>query len=124
MVAFVVVVALCIDRPLILFLSIQVNLALSVIYSRHLLATVLANWSDGGMITSDLLDNSDEVQLIGLLDILQRMESKELFEKVSQHRMFLRNPVHTKPGKFENASFILVHTCSHEQTKTLVRTSK
>ena len=34
------------------------------------------------MITSELLDNSDEVQLIGLLDILQRLESKELFEKV------------------------------------------
>jgi len=85
---------------------------------------VLANWSDGGMITSDLLDNSDEVQLIGLLDILQRMESKELFEKVSQHRMFLRNPVRAKPDEFENESFIIVHTCSHEQTKTLVRTSK
>lgn len=28
------------------------------------------------------MDNSDEVQLIGLLDILQRLESKEPFEKV------------------------------------------
>lgn len=35
------------------------------------------------MITSELMDNSDEVQLVGLLDILQRLESKELFEKVS-----------------------------------------
>jgi len=29
------------------------------------------------------LDNSDEVQLIGLLDILQRLESKERFEQVA-----------------------------------------
>lgn len=35
------------------------------------------------MITSELLDNSDEVQLIGLLDILQRLESKERFEQVT-----------------------------------------
>ena len=35
------------------------------------------------MITSGLLDNSDEVQLIGLLDILQRLESKERFEQVT-----------------------------------------
>lgn len=34
------------------------------------------------MITSGLMDNSDEVQFIGLLDILQRLENKELFEKV------------------------------------------
>ena len=35
------------------------------------------------MITSELLDKSDEVQLIGLLDILQRLESKERFEQVT-----------------------------------------
>ena len=64
-------------------LLFQVNLALSVIYSRHLLAILLGNWCDCGMITSELIDNSDEVQLIGLLDILQKLESKELFEKVS-----------------------------------------
>lgn len=28
------------------------------------------------------MDHSDEVQFIGLLDILQRLENKELFEKV------------------------------------------
>ena len=68
---------------LILYLLLfQVNLALSVIYSRHLLAILLGNWCDCGMITSELIDNSDEVQLIGLLDILQKLESKDLFEKV------------------------------------------
>ena len=63
-------------------LLFQVNLALSVIYSRHLLAILLGNWCDCGMITGELIDNSDEVQLIGPLDILQKLESKELFEKV------------------------------------------
>ncbi|XP_068674922.1 zinc finger ZZ-type and EF-hand domain-containing protein 1-like [Montipora foliosa] len=60
----------------------KVNLALSVIYSRHLLAILLGNWSNSGMITSEMMDSCDEVQLIGLLDILQRLEGKELFEKV------------------------------------------
>lgn len=73
--------AICPNLILYLFLF-QVNLALSVIYSRHLLAILLGNWCDCGMITSELIDNSDEVQLIGLLDILQKLESKELFEKV------------------------------------------
>ena len=54
-----------------------------MIYSRHLLAILLGNWCDCGMITSELMDSSDEVQLVGLLDILQRLENKELFEKVS-----------------------------------------
>ncbi|XP_022784131.1 zinc finger ZZ-type and EF-hand domain-containing protein 1-like [Stylophora pistillata] len=60
----------------------KVNLALSVIYSRHLIAILLGQWPQGHLITSELMDNSDEVQFIGLLDILQRLESKELFEKV------------------------------------------
>ena len=44
---------------------------------------LLGNWPEGHMMTSELLDNSDEVQLIGLLDILQRLESKERFEQVA-----------------------------------------
>lgn len=64
----------------------QINLALSVIYSRHLIAILLGNWTEDRMITSELMDNSDEVQLIGLLDILQRLENKELFEKVTRTR--------------------------------------
>lgn len=74
--------AIC-PNLIVYLLLFQVNLALSVIYSRHLLAILLGNWCDCGMITSELIDNSDEVQLIGLLDILQKLESKELFEKVS-----------------------------------------
>ena len=74
--------AIC-PNLIVYLLLFQVNLALSVIYSRHLLAILLGNWRDCGMITSELIDNSDEVQLIGLLDILQKLESKELFEKVS-----------------------------------------
>ena len=73
--------AIC-PNLIVYLLLFQVNLALSVIYSRHLLAILLGNWCDCGMITSELIDNSDEVQLIGLLDILQKLENKELFEKV------------------------------------------
>jgi len=62
--------------------SFQVNLALSIIYARHLLAALLSDWPEGQAINVELLDNCDEAQLIGLLDIIQRMEGKETFEKV------------------------------------------
>ncbi|XP_031567894.1 zinc finger ZZ-type and EF-hand domain-containing protein 1-like [Actinia tenebrosa] len=61
---------------------VKVNLALSIIYARHLLAAILSDWPEEQVITSELLDKCDEIQLIGLLDIIQRMESKETFENV------------------------------------------
>ena len=58
------------------------NLALSIIYARHLLAALLSEWPEDEVLNAELLDNCDEVQLIGLMDIVQRMEGKDTFEKV------------------------------------------
>ena len=59
------------------------NRALCILYSRHVLSRLLAEWPDEQELTSEILDSGDEVQLIGILDLLQRIESKESFEKVS-----------------------------------------
>ncbi|KAK3717323.1 hypothetical protein QZH41_011553, partial [Actinostola sp. cb2023] len=61
---------------------VKVNLALSIIYARHLLAALLSDWPEDEVLNAELLDNCDEVQLIGLMDIVQRMEGKDTFEKV------------------------------------------
>lgn len=71
------------------FFPHQVNLALSIIYARHLLAAILSDWPEEQVITSELLDKCDEIQLIGLLDIIQRMESKETFENVRDYAALL-----------------------------------
>ena len=51
-----------------------------------MMAALFSDWPEEEPITSQLLDKCDEVQLIGLLDLLQRQESKEQFEKVRNNR--------------------------------------
>lgn len=76
-----------------------------------MIAILLGNWPEGGGITSEVLDNSDEVQLIGLLDILQRLESKQLFEKVTSTYRFL---LFTKPlFVAEKVSLVIPRTVLH-----------
>ena len=60
----------------------QVNKALCILYTRHVLSRLLAEWPEDRELTSDVLDSGDEVQLIGILDLLQRIETKEAFETV------------------------------------------
>jgi hypothetical protein len=59
-----------------------VNKALCILYARHVLSRLLAEWPDDRELTSEVLDSGDEVQLIGILDLLQRIETKEAFETV------------------------------------------
>ena len=60
----------------------KVNKALCILYARHVLSRLLAEWPDDQELTSEVLDGGDEIQLIGILDLLQRIETKEAFEKV------------------------------------------
>ncbi|CAB4018648.1 zinc finger ZZ-type and EF-hand domain-containing 1-like [Paramuricea clavata] len=60
----------------------KVNKALCILYARHVLSRLLAEWPDDRELTSEVLDSGDEVQLIGILDLLQRIETKEAFETV------------------------------------------
>jgi hypothetical protein len=59
-----------------------VNKALCILYARHVLSRLLSEWPDDRELTSEVLDSGDEVQLIGILDLLQRIETKEAFETV------------------------------------------
>lgn len=58
------------------------NKALCILYARHVLSRVLEEWPEDRELTSEMLDSGDEVRLIGILDLLQRIETKEAFEKV------------------------------------------
>ena len=66
----------------------QVNKALCILYARHVLSRLLAEWPDDKELTSEVLDGGDEIQLIGILDLLQRIETKEAFEKVRVEKVF------------------------------------
>ena len=65
-----------------LFVFFQINKALCSMYTRHVLSRLLADWPHGRTLTSEILNSGDEVQLIGILDLLQRIERKEVFETV------------------------------------------
>lgn len=69
--------------------SFQVNKALCILYSRHVVSRLLAEWPEDRELTSEVLDSGDEVQLIGILDLLQRIETKENFEKVGKEEILL-----------------------------------
>ena len=80
-------------------------------YSRYVLSRLLAYWPDDRALTSEILNSGDEVQLIGILDLLQRIERKEVFETViltlmnlyrnnqtSSHRPSFWSRVHLYPA--------------------------
>ena len=58
------------------------NKALCILYTRHVLSRLLAEWPEDRELTSEILDSGDEIQLIGIMDLLQRIETKEVFETV------------------------------------------
>ena len=62
---------------------VKVNTALAILYGRQMLLTLLGDWpSDGPRITTDLLGCSESVHLPFVLDLLNKNESKEVFQKV------------------------------------------
>ena len=62
---------------------VKVNTALAVLYGRQMLLTLLGNWpSDGPRITTDLLGCSESVHLPFVLDLLNKSESRDVFQKV------------------------------------------
>ena len=63
-------------------LLFQVNFAVAVGYSRHLVGWLFARWQEADDIMSTMLDNIDPENLVGLLDLIQSSETKEHFQKV------------------------------------------
>lgn len=61
----------------------QVNRAMTILYARQVLASLLAEWPVGELtITGQLLGCEEDTHLPFVLDILNRVEIKDLFQKV------------------------------------------
>lgn len=59
-------------------------MGMAVLYARQLLMTLLADWpSQAPEITAQLIGCKDNSHVPFVLDLLNRTESKEIFQKVS-----------------------------------------
>nr|XP_033777379.1 zinc finger ZZ-type and EF-hand domain-containing protein 1 isoform X2 [Geotrypetes seraphini] len=62
----------------------RVNEATAVLYARHVLASLLADWPDGMAVNEEILDLSGPAHMTYILDILMQLEEKSLWEKMLQ----------------------------------------
>lgn len=60
----------------------RVNEATAVLYARHVLALLLAEWPDDVPISEDMLELSGPAHMTYILDMLMQLEEKPLWEKV------------------------------------------
>ena len=63
--------------------TFQVNMAMAVLYARHVLMSLLADWpADGQVITAQLIGCQDDSHVPFILDLLNRSDTQETFQKV------------------------------------------
>ncbi|MEE6469872.1 hypothetical protein FKM82_008802 [Ascaphus truei] len=62
----------------------HVNEATAVVYSRHVLASLLAEWPDGVQLNEDILELSGPADITYILNMLMHLEEKQLWEKILQ----------------------------------------
>uniref|UniRef100_A0A7M4EG06 Zinc finger ZZ-type and EF-hand domain containing 1 n=1 Tax=Crocodylus porosus TaxID=8502 RepID=A0A7M4EG06_CROPO len=62
----------------------RVNEATAVLYARHVLASLLAEWPDDVAINEETLDLSGPAHMTYILDMLMQLEEKQLWEKILQ----------------------------------------
>ncbi|XP_067864037.1 zinc finger ZZ-type and EF-hand domain-containing protein 1 isoform X2 [Heptranchias perlo] len=62
----------------------KVNEAISILYARHVLASLLADWPSGVPITEEVLGLSCPSHMAYILDLLMQLEEKQLWEKILQ----------------------------------------
>ncbi|XP_069827246.1 zinc finger ZZ-type and EF-hand domain-containing protein 1 [Dendropsophus ebraccatus] len=62
----------------------NVNEATAVIYARHVLASLLAEWPDGVPLNEDILELSGPAHITYILNMLMHLEEKQLWEKILQ----------------------------------------
>ncbi|XP_075051075.1 zinc finger ZZ-type and EF-hand domain-containing protein 1 isoform X2 [Mixophyes fleayi] len=62
----------------------HVNEATAVIYARHVLASLLAEWPDGVPLNEDILELSGPAHITYILNMLMHLEEKQLWEKILQ----------------------------------------
>ncbi|KFU95910.1 Zinc finger ZZ-type and EF-hand domain-containing protein 1, partial [Chaetura pelagica] len=62
----------------------RVNEATAVLYARHVLTSLLAEWPDDVAINEEILDLSGPAHMTYILDMLMQLEEKQLWEKILQ----------------------------------------
>ncbi|GCC35998.1 hypothetical protein chiPu_0014488 [Chiloscyllium punctatum] len=62
----------------------KVNEAISILYARHVLAALLADWPSGVPIKEDVLGLNCPSHMAYILDLLMQLEEKPLWEKILQ----------------------------------------
>ncbi|XP_063313499.1 zinc finger ZZ-type and EF-hand domain-containing protein 1 isoform X2 [Pelobates fuscus] len=62
----------------------NVNEATAVVYARHVLASLLAEWPDGFSLNEDILELSGPAHITYILNMLMHLEEKQLWEKILQ----------------------------------------
>ncbi|XP_066433062.1 zinc finger ZZ-type and EF-hand domain-containing protein 1 isoform X2 [Eleutherodactylus coqui] len=62
----------------------HVNEATGVIYARHVLASLLAEWPGGIPLNEDILELSGPAHITYILNMLMHLEEKQLWEKILQ----------------------------------------
>lgn len=62
---------------------VKVNEAIAILYARHVLASLLADWPAGAHISEEDLELSGASHLAYILDMLMQLEERPLWERVS-----------------------------------------
>ncbi|XP_044849894.1 zinc finger ZZ-type and EF-hand domain-containing protein 1 isoform X1 [Mauremys mutica] len=62
----------------------RVNEATAVLYARHVLASLLAEWPDDVAVNEEILELSGPAHMTYVLDMLMQLEEKQLWEKILQ----------------------------------------
>nr|XP_014350788.1 PREDICTED: zinc finger ZZ-type and EF-hand domain-containing protein 1 [Latimeria chalumnae] len=62
----------------------KVNEAITILYARHVLASLLAEWPNGVAVTEDALELGGPSHMAYILDMLMQLEEKQLWEKILQ----------------------------------------
>ncbi|XP_072475032.1 zinc finger ZZ-type and EF-hand domain-containing protein 1 isoform X2 [Notamacropus eugenii] len=60
----------------------RVNEATAILYARHVLASLLAQWPESVPITADVLELSSPAQMAYILDMLMQLEETQLWEEI------------------------------------------
>ncbi|XP_067393967.1 zinc finger ZZ-type and EF-hand domain-containing protein 1 isoform X2 [Emydura macquarii macquarii] len=63
----------------------RVNEATAVLYARHVLASLLAEWPDDVAVNEEILELSSPAHMTYILDMLMQLEEKQLWEKDKVH---------------------------------------
>uniref|UniRef100_A0A3Q3B408 Zinc finger, ZZ-type with EF hand domain 1 n=1 Tax=Kryptolebias marmoratus TaxID=37003 RepID=A0A3Q3B408_KRYMA len=63
---------------------VKVNQAIATLYSRHVLALLLANWPAGSLLSEEALELNGASHMAYILDMLMQLEERTLWEKILQ----------------------------------------